>query len=367
MTAPRHILLTGGTGNLGRALLRRLTADGHTVFLLVRKNSRRGARTWLNEFRKQDAAAAGRVRLLTGDLEQPGIFDESAERAAVVEECEFVVHAGAATHPAVDRRVAYDTNVTGTRSVLDLCKDIRKLQRLLFISCAAVAGDHVGVLREGELLVGQQFDSRMAESKMVAERKVRGAMLDLPITVARLAALVGDSKTGQIERVDGPYHLFLAALRLQRLPKPLRLLPVAPGGHSLRIQAVPLDFAVDALATLLFLDAARGECVALCDPFALTVREWCDLLAERLDLLPLRVSIPAGWTSAVLRSPAASGLRNWLDQGLDLPPEVLLQVATPTTFDTTVAERLLRPLGVRAPHAPDWIDPVLNYAREKLL
>lgn len=367
MTSPRHVLLTGGTGALGRSLLRRLGAQGHTVSILVRKNSRRGARTWLTELRKQEPETAGRVRILCGDLAQPGLFDDPAERAMARDEVDTIVHCGAATHAAVDRRIAYDTNVTGTRGVIEFAREVKTLRRLVHLSCASVSGSHHGVLREDELLVGQRFESRMAESKMVAERKARAAMAEFPVTVLRTGHLVGDSRTGFCERVDGPYHLFLFALKLARLPRALRMLPLAPGGHEARIQCVPINFVVDATAALIDEEAAAGRCLSLTDPFALTVREWFDLLAERLELVPFRVSVPAGWAGAALRSPALGPLRSFLDQGLDLPVEVLLQVATRTVHDTTEAERLLRPRGIQPPHAPDWIDPVLTYARETFL
>ena len=364
---PRAVFLTGGTGFLGRRLLVRLTQDGRNVLALVRKNSRRTARGWLSEYRKQDPEAAARIRLLTGDITKPEIFDDQASRARVLTEAVHVIHCAAATHLAVERRVAFDANVAGTKAVLELAAELPNLERVLHVSTAAVAGDHTGRFSESMLLVGQRFGDRCAETKMLGERKARAAMATLPVTVARPAHIVGSSTSGEVERVDGFYHLLLFLLKFSSLPAPLRFLPVAPGGHKSRLNVVPVDYVVEALLQLLTLPEAEGATVHLSDPFALTVREFLDLSAERLGFVGPVVDIPARPLGRMFRSAPLSGLRTILDQAMNLPPELLAGLARPAVLDTTEAERLLRPAGIAPPPLAEYFDKLVEYTRNKLI
>jgi len=364
---PRAVFLTGGTGFLGRRLLVRLTRDGRNVLALVRKNSRRTARGWLSEYRKQDAEAASRIRLLTGDVTAPEIFDDQASRARVLSEAVHIIHCAAATHLAVERRVAFDTNVGGSKAILDLAADLPNLERVMHVSAGAVAGDHRGRFSESMLLSGQHYQDRYAETKMLAERKVRAAMAKLPITVVRPSHIVGRSDTGEVERVDGFYHLLLFLLKFSSLPAPLRFLPVAPGGHKSRIDVVPVDFVVDAMVHLLSDPAAEGKTLHLTDPFALTVREFLDLAAERLGFVGPVLDIPGRPLGRMFRSGPLAGVRAVLDQAMNLPPELLAGLARPGILDTTEAERLLRPAGLAPPPLAEYFDHLVDYTRKRLI
>ncbi len=238
--------------------------------------------------------------------------------------------------------------------MLDLARAIKGLQRFVHLSCSCVAGDHRGPFREEDLLVGQHFASRYGETKMVAERKVRAAMAELPIMIVRPSSLVGNSKTGEVEKVEGLYHLVLLALRLSGLPRPLRWLPPPPGGDSLRIDVVPVDYVRDAILALMDRADTVGHCYQLSDQFALTVGEWFALLAKELDLHRMPGALPSGLLGRAWRAPAVKPLRDLIDQGADLPPEVVENLASAATFDSTQAERILRPLGIAPPHVPDW-------------
>jgi thioester reductase-like protein len=178
---------------------------------------------------------------------------------------------------------------------------------------------------------------------------------------------VGRSETGEVERVDGFYHLLLFLLKFSSLPRPLRFLPVAPGGHKSRIDVVPVDFVVEAILRLLTLPEAEGSTVHLTDPFALTVREFLDLSAERLGFMGPILDIPGRPLGWLFRSAPLSGVRTVLDQAMNLPPELLAGLACPAVFDTTEAERLLRPFGLHPPPLPEYFDRLIDYTRNKLI
>ena len=65
------------------------------------------------------------------------------------------------------------------------------------------------VVAEDELEEGQNFRNAYEESKYQAERLVRRAASFIPVSVFRPASVVGDSRTGEIDRFEGPYYLGL--------------------------------------------------------------------------------------------------------------------------------------------------------------
>ena len=365
---PSTILLTGGTGCLGVRLAESLAQRGHRIFLLVRPKTRRSAEAWLASFKRRDEEARKGILLFEGDVCRPGVVASEAGRQRVRSEATLLMHAAAITNLAADRSSCEQTNVVGTTNVLALAREIPGLRRLLHVSAGAVAGDAEGRFDEAELERGQRFYNPYAETKHRAEQRVRAAMQELPITVVRPSHVVGDSATGEIDRIDGVYYLILLLLRLSKLPRPLRILPVAPGGDIARMDLVPIDFVVDAIQALAWHQDSVGGTFHLSDPMALTVRGLARVFARELDIAGPYFSIPGRPLAMVLRGGRTSDtLRTLMDQLFNLPPELADGLAHRAIYDTTQAQRLLGPAGLRAPHVEQYIGPLLDYARRRLL
>src|SRR5207248_4237434 len=115
-------------------------------------------------------------------------------------------------------------NLTGTQAVLELAIDCRNLRRFRHVSTVFVSGDRVGVVAEDELACGQAFRNAYEESKFEAELLVRRAMGQIPATVLRPSIVVGDTKTGEIDRFEGPY-----ALAILLVTSPLQVPVPLPG------------------------------------------------------------------------------------------------------------------------------------------
>ncbi len=365
---PTTIFLTGGTGCLGTRLAESLAGDGHRIFLLVRPKTKRSAEAWLAGLRKRDEDLRARILLFEGDVDRPGVVASAPGQQRVASEATVLVHAAAITNLAADRASCERTNVQGTAHILEVARGMRGLTRLLHVSAGAVAGDAEGPFAEDELQRGQRFYNDYAETKNRAEELVRAARADLPTTIARPAHIVGDSQTGAIDRIDGVYYLVLLLLRMSKLPKPLRVLPVAPGGDVARMDLVPIDFVVDALKALAWHPDSVGGTFHLSDPLALTVRGLARVFARELDIAGPYFSIPGRPLAMVLRGGRTSDtLRTLMDQLFNLPPELADGLAHRAIYDSTQAQRLLTPLGLRAPHVEQYIGPLLDFARRRLL
>ncbi len=123
------ILITGGTGFVGSALVRELLADGHEVRILLRETS---------DTRNIDGLDLERVY---GDIR-----DKESVRAAL-KGCDVLYHAAALYATWVpDSRVLYEINVEGTKNVLRAALEAG-VERVIYTS----TGGTVGKTEDGSL------------------------------------------------------------------------------------------------------------------------------------------------------------------------------------------------------------------------
>jgi len=289
-------LVTGYPGFLGKRLVRRLLTDPRErprrLVCLVQPKHLAAARADLATLPAPEA------EILEGDVAHMHLGLSGAEWQALAGEVTHVWHLAAKTRlsggPAELRRV----NVDGTRNVLELCAAARSLERLMHFSTAFVSGTRVGVILEDELAVGQRFHNAYEETKFQAELLVRRAQSDLPATVLRPSIVVGDSRTGEIDRFDGPY-----ALAILLVASPLAVPLPLPGDAVAPLNVVPVDFVVDAAVAISRHPAGAGRTVHLVDPSPLSARRVYELIAARAGKRLPTISVPHRLFQALLQLP----------------------------------------------------------------
>ncbi|GGN98189.1 SDR family oxidoreductase [Nocardia rhizosphaerihabitans] len=244
-------IVTGGTGFLGRRVVRGLLAADPTaiVHVLVRAES-------LAKFTALTAQHpdGDRVFALVGDLTADGLgLGDEPPRA------DHVLHLGAVYDMTADEETAHAANVAGTRSVIELA---RRLDAVLHhVSSVAVAGDHRGKFFEEDFDLGQNLTSPYHRTKFAAEKLVREAT-DVRWRVYRPAIVVGDSRTGEMDKIDGPYYFFQAIAALSALPAELPL-PLPDLGAT---NVVPVDYVAEAMVRLVRRDGLDGRTFHLVNP-----------------------------------------------------------------------------------------------------
>ncbi|WP_239456313.1 SDR family oxidoreductase [Nocardioides solisilvae] len=348
------LLMTGFPGFLGSALLPRLLArrPGEDATCLVQERHLPLARQRLAEIEAEHPEVLGRVSLVAGDLTEPGLGLSRDDRAGL-EQLAEVWHLAAVYDLSVPEEVARRVNVEGTARVLELCHELPALRRLQHVSTCYVSGSFAGEFTEEHLEEGQEFRNHYEETKHAAEVLVRGAMEGgLPATVYRPGIVVGDSRTGETQKYDGPY--FVATML--RRQGPLALMPRVADPDLVRFGLVPRDFVVDAMDALSLLDRSRGRTYALTDPDPPSVRELVDTFARHLDRRVLWVPLPQGLTRTVVGLPGVGAL-------LGAPAESVDYLASPTTYGTAHATADLRGTGVACPRFPDYAGRLLDYMR----
>lgn len=350
MTRMRYVV-TGGTGFIGRRVVTRLLtrSSDAEVLVLVRRTS-------LSRFERLAATWGERVKPLVGDLCEPDLGLPPDDIGPV----DHVVHCGAVydiTASDADQRAA---NVDGTHAVIDLAK--RLDATLHHVSSIAVAGTFRGEFTEDDFDVGQELPTPYHRTKFEAEQLVRTTP-GLRYRVYRPAVVVGDSHTGEMDKVDGPYYFFPMLARLASLPS---ITPMALPDTG-RTNLVPVDYVADALVALMHLPDRDGETFHLTAPKTVGLRGIYRAVAKTAGLPPLRASLPRSTATPLLKATGrVKVVRNMVATQLGLPAEVLDVVDLMPTFTAERTSEALRRTGITVPRFADYAPVLWRYWTEHL-
>ena len=340
-------LITGFPGFIGRRLVRKLLDDDRRarVVALVEPRMLDAARA------AAEAIDAGRIELVAGDISDRRLGLDADQYSRLRADIRRVYHLAAIYDLAVPIELAQRVNVDGTGNVLEFCVGARKLERLVYVSTAYVAGERHGVVYEHELLMGQRFKNHYESTKFQAEVWVRQLLHRVPTTVLRPAIVVGDSRTGETQKFDGPYYLLRAIAQATRL----RQAPVQIGASDATFNVVPVDFVVDAIAVAGADPAMVGETLHLVDPDPVTARQLVEVLAQEYAGRAPRGKLPPGLAQGSLRFKPIRKLFS------DTPAESIAYLNHPVTFDTRRAVDLLIPHGLAPPPFGSYVGPMVEF------
>ncbi|OBI00039.1 SDR family oxidoreductase [Mycobacterium sp. E2733] len=345
------VLMTGFPGFLGSALLPGiLKRTGDSAICLVQPKFGALAQRRVQELSSAEPFLEGRIELVEGDITEPGLGVLADTLTDVTE----AWHLAAAYDLAVPRDVAVRINVNGTRNVLDALERSARLTRLHYFSTCYVSGRYAGPFSEDDLEVGAPFNNHYEETKSLAEQDVRSRMsAGMPVTIYRPSIVVGDSRTGQTQKFDGPYFVMQWLLRQPRYA----ILPMVGDPDMTRVNVVPRDFVVDAVGYLSGLSVSEGRTYQLADPRPLTVDEMSDTLAEATGRKLLKVALPLKLTKASLAH--VPGLYRFMR----IPPEAVDYFAQPTFYLTDHCRADLAGSGIEPPAFRSYVDRLVAYMR----
>src|SRR5205807_1260011 len=143
-------------------------------------------------------------------------------------------------------------------------------------SSIAVAGTYNGVFEESMFDEGQKLPSPYHRTKFESERIVREQPY-VPWRVYRPAIVVGDSTTGEMDKIDGPYYFFKVIQRMRQILPPW--LP-AVGLEGGRVNIVPVDYVVDALDHISHKSGIDKRAFHLVDPVGYRVGDVLDIFTR---------------------------------------------------------------------------------------
>jgi NAD(P)-dependent dehydrogenase (short-subunit alcohol dehydrogenase family) len=359
--------VTGATGFIGRNLVERLLdrdPEAH-VYVLVRDGSQERLGILCEKW-----GAGGRVEAVTGDLLEPrlGVSGEwiSEHRG----EIDHFFHLAAIYDMTASDRRNEELNVGGTRHMLELVAALEP-GTLHHVSSVAVAGSYQGRFTEEMFAEGQELPSPYHRTKYESERLVRERS-SVPWRVYRPAIVVGDSRTGEMDKVDGPYYFFGVIRRLgNALPSWLPLVAPEIG----EVNMVPVDYVADAMVEIAHQPGLDGRAFHLADPEMIGVTEALNQFARaagapqvavRLDQR-LTGALPVGQALASLTSlPGAHAIREAVLEDFGIPDQVIEHAGFTCSFDTAESEHALAGTGISVPPLTDYAPVLWDYWERKM-
>ncbi len=352
--ASETILFTGFPGFLGSELLPRVLAQapGRRALCIVQPKFADLARRRAAQIADRRRELAGRIDLAEGDISLPGLGMEEA--AALAPDVVEIYHLAAVYDLSVTRALGERINVEGTRQVLAFADRCAHLEALHYVSTCYVSGRHPGRFTEADLDVGQAFDNHYEETKFRAEVLVRDAMRrGLPAVVYRPAIVVGDSATGATQKYDGPYYFIRWVMKQAWLA----VVPTVGDTSTFRVNVVPRDFVVRAIAHLAADPRSRGVVFQLADPDPLTVDEIIDGIAAASGRRVFRIPMPLSVAKAAI------DYVPFVERLLGIPSAAVDYFVKPTTYtpDNTIAH--LHGSGIELPSFRDYLPRLVEYVR----
>jgi thioester reductase-like protein len=347
----RSVLFTGFPGFIGARLLPRvleLKPDTRAV-CLVQDKFVDAAREAANALEDTHPHVRGRIELVTGDITVQGLGIPVKTARDLRRSLAEAYHLAAVYDLAVRRDVGRLINVEGTKNVLGFLEEAPRFERLHYVSTAYVSGTSRGTFRETDLDVGQGFKNYYEETKFQAEVEV--VRSPVPRTIYRPGIVVGDSKTGETGKFDGPYFVLRV---MEKLPSPGVFMRIGLGFGTVNI--VPVDFVIEALAALSASPISAGKTYHLCDPEPHAPGELAEMFAEAIGKRFVQVPVP-------LRVARAFFSPKPVQRFFGMPMEALDYFDDPVRHDTARASQDLGELGIECPRLDDYITRLVEFYR----
>ena len=353
--------VTGGTGFIGRNLIDQLLKRRGNVYVLVRRGSKKKFNALLAE---RWSESSKRVIAISGDLTKSRLGVSRADMEKLEGKVKHVFHLAAVYDLSASAESQEKVNIEGTRNAMDFAAAVGA-KCFHHTSSIAAAGMFQGTFREDMFDEATGLDHPYFRTKHESEGLVR-RKCEIPWRIYRPGIVVGHSKTGEIDKIDGPYFFFKLIQKLRRMLPPWVPTLGLEGG---RINLVPVDFVARAMDHIAHKPRLDNTCFHLTDPKPKRIGEAMNLFAEaaHAPMMSMRIDarlfklIPQPVKQGVGMLPPVRRIINQVLSDLGIPKDVLSFFNYPTSFDTREADRALKGSGISVPPLEDYAWVLWDY------
>ncbi len=353
--------VTGATGFIGKRLVKRLLErKGSVVHFLVRRESEEK----IAALRDYWGSTAARAIAVYGDLTSKKLGVAAEDMKRLKGQVGHFYHLAAVYDLGADAESQIAVNIDGTRNTVEFAKAV-DAGHFHHVSSIAAAGLYEGVFREDMFDEAENYDHPYFLTKHESEQVVR-TECKVPWTIYRPAMVVGDSCTGEMDKIDGPYYFFKLIQRMRQLLPPWMPAVGLEGG---RVNIVPVDFVVDALDCISHKPDIDKRCFHLVDPVGYRVGDVLDIFsraahAPKMNLFinaALFGFIPKSIKKGLMAVAPVRRMRNAVMKDLGLPEDILAFVNYPTRFDNRETQAALKGSGIEVPNLKDYAWRLWDY------
>ena len=353
--------VTGATGFIGKRLVKKLLErKGSTVHFLIRKESDGK----VPALRAYWGVSAARAVAVHGDLtsKKLGVSAEDIKKLKGL--VDHFYHLAAVYDLSADEESQTAVNIDGTRNTVEFAKAI-DAAHFHHVSSIAAAGLYEGVFREDMFEEAENYDHPYFKTKHESEKIVRKEC-KVPWTVFRPAMVVGDSTTGEMDKIDGPYYFFKLIQRMRQILPPWMPSVGLEGG---RVNIVPVDFVVDALDHISHQTAIAKKCFHLVDPVGYRVGDVLDIFSKAAHAPKMNIFINAALLGFIPKS-VKKGLmalapvrrvRAAVMKDLGVPEDMMTFINYPTRFDSRDMTAALKGSNIACPNLRDYAWRLWDY------
>ena len=359
--------ITGATGFIGRHLVENLLTNREgDIHVLVREGSADKLEGLMKNWAEH--GDTGRIRPVAGDLGQPGLGVSEEDRAAL-KGVEHVFHLAAIYDMSADEEANARLNVGGTENAVDLANAVGA-GIFHHVSSIAAAGMYKGHFTEDMFDEGQKlthpYHRTKFESERIARKRVEGAW-----RVYRPAIVVGHSKTGEMDKIDGPYYFFKAIQKLRNaLPQWFPLVGIEVGKTNI----VPVDYVAAAMDHIAHKDGLDGRAFHLVNPKSQKAGDVMNTFAKAAHApqMAMRIDkqitdmLPKGVISMLLQLPTLKDIRKQFLADFGIPPSVIEYIGLTASFDARDTQRELAGTDITIPPLDSYAEKLWDYWERNL-
>ncbi len=342
-----RLLLTGGTGFVGKEILSRAVADDavREIVVLARPKrdrargrmlspAERGA-ALLDELWIDDPERRAKVRFVAGDVEAPSLGIDPDELEELRQRLTHVVHCAASVSFEDPYDRSFRANVLGTLNALRFSHSLQATEGSPFVAHVAIETSYIHgrqvrhLARENEIVFPRNFYNNYYElTKAMASIETERFMLDKGLRLTQLcpAIVIGEARTGNnrgdTKVVNAPVNLFGRArealaetqgrwLERSKAAVLARLAFVFPGHPRAELNLIPVDRVAEGIVAALKRPGAVGERIHLATDKRITSQQIRDIVGEELSV---KITLAEPTLHRTIGLPLATGLLRRLRQ-----------------------------------------------------
>ena len=349
MTEPQPVfLLTGLPASfLAQKLLPRLLSK-HPQALVKCLVAEAMTEKVQHVIRRLPVADQARVEMLRGDVSAMDFGLSGKRFVELAHQIDVIHHCLCANYGGVGRDNERRVFVNSTGEVLELAlAGHDRLQRLVHWGSALPSQPHHGRATETEWKRPSSFRSRSDDMRFRAEVLIRDAMNRVPVTILRPSIIIGDSQTGEIDALEGPYALFQLMLNPQ-----LELRVPVPGRGDQPCNFVPIDYVLEAGLSIADDPRSAGRTFHVIDEQPLSMHRVFGLISGAVERPATVPRLPRNLAALIMAAPG-------MDRVAQVPKSFLELLAVDVVYDARNARELLAGTHIACPNLTGYLKTIL--------